>query len=307
MKTLSTVMDSKCLSFVPYIDGKVDFDSIVSIPSGTHLYADILNQIHSGKLSIDEISREYIKKELLLPNLQSKSVCLDNLISALGLTKDDLLNYFMVSYVKVLQDKELPTQPLESLISKLLETNLSNVQKIEILAAVETSQIPITWDGDLVFYSRASFTKKVGSTTSTGVFNNAPFENGKSYFFDQSNPAIAGNLNWVYNVCSDTGVIQELVVGVNNILDFSLSGTVFNCRLKEFQYLTVLDEKFRLEQDSITPVVIINNRTDSLGNEFRIRQPYSPSTLVNYLYGSRGTKNLKEAPAVVLNSVTTSC
>lgn len=307
MKILSTLIDSKCISFVPYVDDKVDFDSIVSIPSGTHLYADILNLVQSGKLSLEEVSKEYIKEELLLPNLKSKNSCLENLTSVLGLTKDDLLNYFMVSYVEVLQDKELPTQPLESLISKLLETNLSNVQKIEILTAVETCQIPITWDGDLVFYSRASFTNKLGSTTSTGVFNNAPFENGKSYFFDQSNPAIAGNLNWVYNVCSDTGVIQELVVGVNNILDFSLSGTVFKCRLKEFQYLTVLDEKFRLEQDSITPVVIINNRTDSLGNEFRIRQPYSPSTLVNYLYGSRGTKNLKEAPAVVLSSVTTSC
>lgn len=300
MKTLSTVIDSKCLSFIPYVDDKVDFDSIVSIPSGTHLYNDILNQIDSGKLSINEINKEYIKKEFLLPNLKRKNSCLDNLISALGLNKEDLLNYYMVHYVEVLQDQELPTQPLESLISKLLTTNLPSSQKLEILTAVDTCQIPITWDGDLVFYSRASFINKE-------VFNNAPFENGKSYYFNESNPAIAGNLSWVYNICQDTGVIQELVVGVNNIVDFSLSGTIFKCKLKEFQYLTVLSEDFRFEQeDSKTPVVIINNRTDSLGKEFKIRQPYSPSTLVNYLYGAYGNKTLKEAPAVVLKS-TSSC
>lgn len=300
MKTLSTVIDSKCLSFIPYVDDKVDFDSIVSIPSGTHLYNDILNQIDSGKLSINEINKEYIKKEFLLPNLKRKNSCLDNLISALGLSKEDLLNYYMVHYVEVLQDQELPTQPLESLISKLLNTNLPSSQKLEILTAVDTCQIPITWDGDLVFYSRASFINKE-------VFNNAPFENGKSYYFNESNPAIAGNLGWVYNICQDTGVIQELVVGVNNIVDFSLSGTIFKCKLKEFQYLTVLSEDFRFEQeDSKTPVVIINNRTDSLGKEFKIRQPYSPSTLVNYLYGAYGNKTLKEAPAVVLRS-TSSC
>lgn len=309
MKTLNTVIDSKCLSFVPYIDGKADFDSIVSIPAGTHLYADLLNQIQSGKLLIEQVSQEYIKNELLLPNLKRKSACLDNLISALNLTKDDLLSYFMTSYVEVLQNQELPTQPLESLISKVLESNLSSVQKVEILTAVETCQIPVTWDGDLVFYSRASFTNKLGSNTPKGVFNNAPFQNGKSYFFDQSNPAIAGNLNWVYDKCSDTGVIQELVVRVNNIVDFSLSKTIFSCKLKEFEYLTVLDEKFNLQENSKTPVVIINSKTDSLGNEFKIRQPYSSSTLANYLYGAYNTKTktLKEAPAVVVSCVNTSC
>ena len=301
-KTLKTVIDSKCLTFVPYIGDKADFDSIISIPVGTHLYADILDQLQSGKLSIEEVSTEYIKHELVLPNLKRKNDCLNNLISALNLTKDDLLDYYMTSYVEALQDQELPTQPLETLISKILESNLSNVQKVEILAAVETCQIPITWDGDLVFYSRASFTKKVGSKTPEGVFNNAPFQNGKSYFFDESNPAVAGNLDWVYKMCPDTGRIQELVVKVNNIVDFSLSKTVFNCRVNEFEYLTVLDEKF----NSKAPVVIIDRKVDFLGNEFKIRQPYSPSTLANYLYGVKG-KTLQEAPPVVVSSVSVSC
>jgi len=306
MKILKTVIDSKCLSFVPYIDGKVDFPSIISISTANHLYADILYQIQSGKLSIEEVSKEYIKNELVLPNLKRKNDCLNSLISALGLTKDDLLNYYMVSYIEVLQNQDLPTLPLESLISKTLESNLPAVQKIEILTAVETCQIPITWDGDLVFYSRASFTNKHGSTKPVGVFNNAPFENGKSYLFDESHPALAGNLNWVYKMCPDTGVIQELVVKVNNIVDFSLSETVFSCRLKEFEYLTVLNEKFHLQKDSKTPVVIINSKADSLGNEFKIRQPYSPSTLANYLYGGLKGIPLKQAP-VVVNPVSVSC
>lgn len=217
--------------------------------------------------------------------------------------KENALFNFVQSYVTLLDNNSLPTRPIELLVSKLENANMSKIEKLEILACVKNFNIPVTWTGDLVIYSRSSYTKNHGSNEIIGDFNSAPFVNGKTYYFDPHKPACAGNLDWVYKMCPDAGSILELVVKVEDIVSTNTkSEKSVELKIKEFTYLTSLKETFIKEEGSRTPIVMISNKTEFLGNSFLIRQPYNATTLVNYIT-TKKADSLIENPGVKVVSV----
>ena len=178
--------------------------------------------------------------------------------------------YELAERLEALESEGLPTEPFISFISRLdEETLIAGLNKIKI---VGTPELPLTWDGSVIAYQRASWvsyqTQEQRDWARAGL---RPFD------VIEGATQTVGEFSWVQSQCPDTGMTFEVIVQPQHILEFRPAVHRNTLRVSQVTMLARLGETIRDEQRAETSIVEVVSRSSEFG-PLAVRLPYSAST-----------------------------
>lgn len=194
--------------------------------------------------------------------------------------------------VKQLQDEGIPYQPLVNFWNKL-KSHPDEAVRIGLADRAGSQTIPLTWDGDLVLYTRASWLPSTLEETfdranplafipSSDTDWSGNFEPGKLVQSSDSSFLPCGDFDWINGACPDQGAIYDIqvqpchVVSLEQTTRYARSA---NLAVSQFRYLSQLQERSSVPEK----VCFINVETNNLGERLVVRRPYSDESLRAYL------------------------
>jgi hypothetical protein len=167
----------------------------------------------------------------------------------------------------------MPTAPFERFVSRLSDSFFNNERNIEFIARVGTVNAPLTLDGDVVLYQRASW---IRHDIATNWSNSSTFTSG-NVIKGERNQTV-GEFNWVMGCCPDAGSVFEVLVQPEHIITQNNS----SWSVSQLTQLSKLSENIFVRGRSKTAVVSFNtNCANASGNAIRL--PYSPATMSHYV------------------------
>lgn len=187
----------------------------------------------------------------------------DYLIEAVEQRKDI---FGIKQRLEELEALEMPTEPFMNFISRLNEENIKELTGL--ISKAGTTEAPLTWDGDIVLYQRASWLET--NWVDEKNFNPGNIVQGKS---------IVGEFTQTMRQCPDTGNAYEVVVRPENIVSVHNSNMFY---VNDVMQLSKLGEYVKKEQQSEAPVV--QYITQCIGEANAVfRVPYSADTAAAYV------------------------
>lgn len=168
-----------------------------------------------------------------------------------------------------LESMNLPTQPLLSFIDK---APIEVLNDTDIIKTVGTLNVPLTWEGNIVLYTRASWIPH--SNTLTDWFSKQ-FSPNKVLVAVQDQPITAGGFYWTMGVCPDTGLAYEVEVEPEHIMSIKAGEP---SKLKQVKCISCLGESFNVDSQSSSPLVEFETQCNNLGEDYVVRRPYDIST-----------------------------
>jgi hypothetical protein len=199
--------------------------------------------------------------------------------------------------IKELEEQNLPFQPLINFWLKLRNHPDSDIkEKLGELAG--RPGVPLTWDGDLIFYTRASWvppSADIEEITSLKYLDKLKLSDWSGDEFSpgktmaSSRPLVCGDFNWITQVCPDAGVIYDIQVNPIHVISSFRYG--MDLKVSQFTYLSQLEEKSTLSDK----IFFVKVETNTFGERLVVRKPYSPESLRNYLSTLLpGNNNMKQ-------------
>jgi hypothetical protein len=172
-----------------------------------------------------------------------------------------------------LTNSGMPTAPFEKFVSRLSDSFFSEERNIQFIARVGTVDAPLTLDGDVVLYQRASW---ISQDITTNWSNSSTFTSG-NVISGERNQTV-GEFNWVMNTCPDAGSVFEVLVQPEHIV----TQTNSSWSVSQLTQLSKLSEEVFVRDRAETAVVSFNtNCASASGNAIRL--PYSPATMSHYV------------------------
>ena len=199
--------------------------------------------------------------------------------------------------IKELEEQNLPFQPLINFWLKLRNHPDGEVRE-KLGESAGRPGIPLTWDGDLIFYTRASWvppSTDIEEITSLAYldklklsdWSGAEFTPGKTMV--SSTLLKCGDFNWITEVCPDAGVIYDVQVSPLHVVNSDRNG--MELEVSQFTYLSELEEQSVLTDK----IFFVKVETNTFGERLVVRKPYSPESLREYLSSLvPGNNNMKE-------------
>lgn len=220
---------------------------------------------------------------------------------------DELIPASIGKRVRHLQNDGIPYQPLVNFWNKLKSHPNENVRS-GLAERAGSQTIPLTWDGDLVLYTRASFLpsslEETFDSTNPLAFRalqitdwSGNFEPGKLVQSSDDNFLPCGDFDWINRLCPDQGAIYDIQVQPCHVV--SLEQTAFSrtpwLAVSQFRYLSQLQERSSVPEK----VCFINVETNNLGERLVVRRPYSDESLRAYLSSLLpGSNKMSESQSV---------
>jgi hypothetical protein len=242
--------------------------------------------IPSSSYYFDLMTDEILEQAGPLKNVSE----LPSLIHKLETAKEtDFLNVTLDK----MKSMSLSGLPLITFWNKLQQNIKPSEDRFALLKAVASGDLVITWTGDLILNSRASFLPK--DSASPQVMN-AVYTPNKT-FNNLSKPAIGGLIEWAANHCPDAGAIYELLVQVQHLQlpiigkQNSLSNSMLY--FTEFTYL----DKLEVYGRGVEKVEVTTN--NSKYGPLVIRKPHSLQAINEYLKTLNPGTNIVNQPEVV--------
>jgi hypothetical protein len=250
-----------------------DKEEIIVVTSDQkYLYAALKDSLISNStIDIIDSPKEFLKK------------CLKERSSCFGIDKK----------IKQIEEAGMPIEPFLSFVSRIPERFLK--YNPDLLNMIGTVDLPLTWDGNLIAYQRASWIKNDNEVdaqdipTSFKVFDLNRGRRIKKWARDFKPfdiamvPQNVCDFNWAQNQCPDTGATFEVIVQpeyIRSILNHQI-------RTSQIIMLSRLGEKVSNDQKSTTMVVDIETGCSEFSGGFAIRLPFNASTsakLINHMF-----------------------
>lgn len=216
--------------------------------------------------------------------------------------EDEVVPVSIAERIKELKKQNLPFQPLINFWLKLREHPDAEIRE-KLGESAGRPGVPLTWDGDLVLYTRASWIpRSAGIEEITNLvylnglnlnklklsdWSGGQFSPGKTML--SSKPMICGDFNWITQVCPDAGVIYDIQVNPLHVVNLVRKG--MELKVSQFTYLSQLEEKSVLTDK----IFFVKVETNTFGERLVVRKPYSPESLRGYLSSLvPGNNNIKE-------------
>lgn len=211
--------------------------------------------------------------------------------------EDEVVPNSIAERIKELKKQNLPFQPLINFWLKLRKHPDEEIRE-KLGESAGSPGVPLTWDGDLVLYTRASWIPRSVSTEEITnlVYPNIQklsdwsagnFSPGKTVL--SSKPTICGDFNWITQVCPDAGVIYDIQVNPLHVVNFVRDR--IEVKVSQFTYLSQLEEKSVLTDK----IFFVKVETNTFGEKLVVRKPYSAESLREYLSSLvPGNNNIKE-------------
>jgi hypothetical protein len=191
----------------------------------------------------------------------------------LSFVKDNKNLFGIGDRLQSLKDSGMPTQPFERFVSRLPESFFQQERNVQFLSRVGTVDAPLTLNGDVVMYQRASW---LNDRDITNWSSSDSFTSGNVV---SSDVLTVGEFNWVMGSCPDAGPVFEVLVQPQHILNVGHSG---GWLVQQLTQLSKLSEYLFVKDRSETAVVSFNtNCSNSSGNAIRL--PYSAATMSSYV------------------------
>jgi hypothetical protein len=198
----------------------------------------------------------------------------------------------LISLAAELEKEGYPLTPLINFLDKCLE--MKDDTRFAIQELVATRQVPITFDGNVIFYRRSNWWTGMpwGKTCVPGEV-----VTGGQYML--------GLLEWSINGCLDQGPLSEVVVQPVHIQSVdAATATRASIHVSSYTYLGVLELDYEIE----SRIVIVHDKVDTLGNHLLVRLPYNTSSLTTYLAELvRGSLPITEPTSSRIQGVMSSC
>jgi hypothetical protein len=199
--------------------------------------------------------------------------------------------------IKELEDQNLPFQPLINFWLKLKDHPDREIRE-KLGQSAGRPGIPLTWDGDLILYTRASWVppsadkEEITSLTNLNRFTRLDWSSNKftpGKTMVSSTALICGDFTWITEVCPDAGVIYDIQVNPLHVVKSSPLGG--KLEVSQFTYLSQLEEHSALTDK----IFFVKVETNTFGKQLVVRKPYSPESLREYLANLMpGTNKMKE-------------
>jgi hypothetical protein len=211
--------------------------------------------------------------------------------------EDEVVPKSIAERIKELKEQNLPFQPLINFWLKLRSHQDESIKE-KLGESAGRPGVPLTWDGDLVLYTRASWVPPsagIEEITSLAYLNKmklsdwsgGEFSPGKTML--SSKPMTCGDFNWITQVCPDAGVIYDIQVNPLHVVNLIRNG--MELKVSQFTYLSQLEEKSVLTDK----IFFVKIETNTFGERLVVRKPYSPESLRGYLSSLvPGNNNMKE-------------
>ena len=196
--------------------------------------------------------------------------------------KDSIINkselFGLDKRIRKLEDEGLPLEPLLNFVDRLPENMLYDNK---LLALVGTTELPLTWTGDIVAYQRASWIPyDRRQPLESWVSEFKPYHRVSS---GSNSLLVVGGFNWTQRQCADTGLTFEVIVQPEDIVNSYYSthqkSTDYGmwC-VKEVTQLSILGKIVQNSAKATTGVVEFVNSCSELGDQMVVRLPYNMST-----------------------------
>lgn len=270
-------------------------DNLITVFSNgqTHLISNLGNSyfdlIKSKLLSNQEFSESWISTDNYLQETTGGAFRYQ---SGEYFYNDEVIPTSIGARVRKLQDDGIPYQPLVNFWNKLKSHPDEDV-RVGLAERAGSQTIPLTWDGDLVLYTRASWLPSTLEETfdranplafrpSRDTDWSGNFEPGKLVQSSGDSFLPCGDFDWINGACPDQGAIYDIQVQPCHVV--SLEQTVryarsANLAVSQFRYLSQLRERSSVPEK----VCFINVETNNLGERLVVRRPYSDESLRAYL------------------------
>lgn len=235
-------------------------------------------------------------KQSLRDSLNVGELNLDVSAYIKGLIKDRSKTLGVRQRLEELEAANMPTEPfrlcVERLPSSVLEANP------EIIKSLGTTEIPLTWDGNLVLYQRSAW------------LNNTSWANDSTFqpFKEVNGKQQASSFTDTMRRCPDTGMAYEVLVRPEDIVAIKGTNSEYTSfEVKAVTQLSKLGTKPKVQQQ--TQVPIVEYQTNCVGDENNaVRLPFNAGTaakLVSYLMGGHSSeaalKQVTPAPVALVS------
>ena len=204
--------------------------------------------------------------------------------------------------IKELEEQNLPFQPLINFWLKLRNHPDSDIKE-KLGESAGRPGVPLTWDGDLIVYTRASWVCASWVSPSTNIeeitslayldklklsdWSGGEFVPGKTVVSPTSTRC--GDFNWITKVCPDAGVIYDLQVNPLHVVNLGRTG--MELEVSQFTYLSKIEEQSVLTEK----IFFVKLETNTFGERLVVRKPFSPESLRGYLSTLLpGNNNMKQ-------------
>jgi len=169
----------------------------------------------------------------------------------------------------------LPIQPLVNFWQKVREhPDKGMIDTFCTIAGCK--DIPLSWEGDLIMYTRASWVKRslkpIGFKYEEVEAWSSNFEPGKVV---KGLNLKVGSFGWANGQCPDAGNLYDVQVNPVHVIQTSINPII----VSEFKYISHVRE----HSNAPEKVCFIETQTNSLGEQLIVRQPYSAESLKAYL------------------------
>jgi hypothetical protein len=160
-------------------------------------------------------------------------------------------------------DSDLPILPILNFLDNTLA--IEEDARLNIHELVASGNAAITYDGNIVFYTRASW-------SNGALWSMTDLALGEEV---QGNLTV-GLLEWTVSGCPDQGPMSEVVVRPQNIKSIEYG----KARVSSYIYI---GGPLSMDYNPDTRLIYIQTLTNSIGEKVHVRLPYSPETLTAYL------------------------
>jgi hypothetical protein len=183
---------------------------------------------------------------------------------------------------EALVSEGLPTKALLNFASR---APMELLQNQSLMQRVGTVDMPLTWEGDLVLYQRASWLQSTNERTpSFDSFRSSTkwVDSFTPFAIIEGEGNLASDFDWAMNQCPDTGTTYEVVVQPQPIVSMSYNRQrLYN--VNRLTQLSDLGRHIKASQKSTVGVVEITSEITDLGGIIAVRQPFNTLTLSNYI------------------------
>jgi hypothetical protein len=249
------------------------------------------NQVKSvyKESGLNELVFNVLKDCLQSGNLieidDSKEYYLEQLRQKPGLIKS------VQKRVEELTTANLPTEPFFKFLNKCPDHLLS---EIEVLTKAGTVDMPLTWEGDVVLYQRASYMRN--NNTYSDWAGESSFRMGNVLEGEQ----LVSSFDYIVSkTCCDAGPVFEVVVQPQHITSVNSNSSSFWTVNRLTQMTRLGIKPFRSSQADTGIVEFITNCVGS--DKQAIRLPYNAGTaskMVNALF-THSVNNIVPVKAVL--------
>lgn len=250
---------------------------------------------------------------LLINDLHNKDSVIENLMVVNIMDPKDLLKVStgylykgqevssnLIELAHELQDSGYSLTPIINFLDKCLDIK-DNSLRLDLHDLVASRKVPITFDGNVIFYKRSSWHHQEGMVQKDNKWH-VSCVGGDVVIGEELQ---LGLLEWTVNGCLDQGPISEVMVqpvNVQSVTEATAERAAIT--VSKYTYLGVLETGY----EESTRIVIIYDKVNSLGDSVLVRLPYDSSSVTTYLSEvARNSLPISEPSGVRFQNVLASC